>query len=84
MKWKPKNDLCGVPKRGFIKATDFNQEDENNLIERAKNRGIDVNLFMLNAGFVPVQGPQLDMNLEEEEEAPKRKRRTKAEMEAAE
>ncbi len=91
MKWKSKNDLCGVPGKGFIKAEDFSEADEQALIQRAKNRGIDVNLFMLNAGFIPVQGPQLSIPIEEEleeielpEEKPKRKRRTKAEMEAEE
>lgn len=93
MKWKAKNDFVGIPGKGYIKAEDFNQDDENLLVNRAKNRGIDVNVFMLGAGFVPVKGPQLEIQPEEEfipdpiedkseEEKPKRKRRTKAEMEA--
>lgn len=86
MKWKPKNDLVGVPGRGFINAVDYNQQDENNLQARAKNRGVDFNIFMLGAGFVPVQGPQLELQVDEEfeeiEEKPKRTRRTKAEIEA--
>lgn len=92
MKWRAKNDFVGVPGKGYIKAEDFNQEDENVLVNRAKNRGIDVNVFMLSAGFVPVKGPQLEIQAEEEfepdpikddsEEKPKRKRRTKAEIEA--
>lgn len=94
LKWRAKNDLCGVPGKGFIKAEDLSQEDVDNLIKRAKNRKQDVHTFMLRAGFVPAQ-PQVEMfeepqveiespNLAEEqqEEKPKRKRRTKAEMEA--
>lgn len=90
MKWKPKNDTVGVPGRGFIKAEDYNQQDENNLQARAKNRGLDFNIFMLGAGFVPVQGPQLELQVDDEEfevepieEKPKRTRRTKAEIEAS-
>jgi hypothetical protein len=92
MKWKAKNDLCGVPGKGYIKAEDFSQEDENALIKRAKSRGIDVNVFMMGAGFVPVGGSQLELPVDDEhpeeseepkEETPKKRtRRTKAEIEA--
>lgn len=67
MKWKAKDDLCGVPGKGYIKAEDFSQEDENALIQRAKRRGLDVTQFMLGAGFVPVKGPQLEIEMEEGE-----------------
>lgn len=95
MKWKPKDDTCGVPGRGYIKAADYNQQDEDNLLKRAKNRGIDPTQFMLGAGFVPVKGPQLEIQMDEpeeelttvmvepmKEEKTKRKRRTKAELAA--
>lgn len=98
LKWKAKNDTCGVPGKGYIKAEDFSQEDENALIQRAKRRGLDVTQFMLGAGFVPVKGPQLEIEMEESEgetvkvdegsansaieEKPKRTRRTKAEIDA--
>lgn len=86
MKWKAKDDLCGVPGKGYIKAEDFSQEDENALVQRAKKRGLDVTQFMLGAGFVPAKGPQLEIEMEEsdegETEKPKRTRRTKAEIEA--
>lgn len=109
MKFKPKNETCGVPDRGFIRATDYNQQDEDKLIARAKNRKVDVTLFMYKAGFEPVKGPQLEIELDEvtevriespetsrnitsdskfdgsivDEQPKKRKRRTKAELEAA-
>ena len=73
MKWKPKNETCGVPGRGYIKADDYNDQDEKNLQERAIARGIDFNVFMLNAGFVPVS-PQLEIQVEEK---PKRTRKPK-------
>jgi len=85
MKWKPKNDTCGVPGKGFIKSESFSQEDEDALIQRAKNRKINVNVFMLNAGFEPVDDSgQLEITEAEEENplTPKRKRRTKEEIEA--
>lgn len=84
MKYKPKNDTCGVPGKGFINASDYSQEDENNLIARAKRRGIDVHSFMTNAGFLPVS-PQLELVIDEEEpKEPKEKRtrRTKEQIEA--
>lgn len=83
MKWKAKNDTCGVPGKGFIKAESFTQEDENALLARAKRRGIDPHSFMLGAGFVPLK-VQVEMFEEEEEieEAPKRVRRTKAQIQA--
>lgn len=92
MKFKPKNDTCGVPERGYIKAKDYNQQDEDNLRARAKSRGKDFTQFMLGCGFVPVNA-QLEIDIDEEvtvatlepmeeEEKPKRKRRTKAEIEA--
>lgn len=68
MKWKAKDDTCGVPGKGYIKAEDFSQEDENALIQRAKRRGLDVTQFMLGAGFVPVKGPQLEIEMEESDE----------------
>lgn len=68
MKWKAKDDTCGVPGKGHIKAEDFSQEDENALIQRAKRRGLDVTQFMLGAGFVPVKGPQLEIEMEESDE----------------
>jgi hypothetical protein len=88
LKWNPKDPdgLIGVPGKGYIKASDFSQEDLNNLINRAKNRKIDVASFLLGAGLVPAK-PQLDLVIEEvdedEEEPKKRVRRTKAEIEAA-
>lgn len=90
MKWKAKDDLCGVPGKGYIKASDFSQEDENALIARAKRRGVDVNLFMLGAGFIPADGPQLELQTEVLAEVEplggkhKRKRRTKEELKADE
>lgn len=83
MKWKPKNDTCGVPGKGFIKSESFSQEDENALIERALNRKINLNVFMLKAGFEPVEGPQLEISEVHEVEPVKRKRRTKEEMDKA-
>lgn len=84
MNWKPKNETCGVPGKGYIKAEDYSHKDEDALIARAKNRKVDVNLFMLGAGFIPANGPQLEITDAEEENplAPKRKRRTKEEIEA--
>jgi|JI102314A1RNA_FD_contig_101_248924_length_1188_multi_2_in_0_out_0_2 hypothetical protein len=82
MNWKPKNETCGVPGKGFIKAEDYSQKDEDALIARAKNRKIDVNLFMLGAGFIPANGPQLEITEAVEEEPLRRKRRTKEEIEA--
>jgi hypothetical protein len=90
LKWKAKNDTCGVPVKGYIKAESLTQEDIDNLKARAKNRKKDFHTFMLQAGFVPVE-PQLEIELEEEEPLtevdetelkPKRTRRTKAEIEA--
>lgn len=63
MKWKPKNDTCGVPGKGYIQSQDFSEEDEKNLIARAKNRKVDVHTFMLNAGFVPVNA-QLELEVD--------------------
>lgn len=68
MKWKAKDDTCGVPGKGYIKAEDFSQEDENALIQRAKRRGLNVTQFMLGAGFVPAKGPQLEIEMEESDE----------------
>lgn len=82
MNWKAKNELCGVPGKGYILASDYSQEDEDALIARAKNRNIDVNIFMLGAGFVPAKGPQLEIQQSFEDEPVKRKRRTKEEVEA--
>lgn len=82
MNWKPKNETCGVPGKGFIKAEDYSQKDEDALIARAKNRKVDVNLFMLGAGFLPANGPQLEITEAVEEEPLRRRRRTKEEMEA--
>lgn len=89
LKWKAKNETCGVPGKGYIKAADLTQQDIDNLRARAKRRGVDFSSFMIGAGFVPTN-PQLqideteyvDASLTESEEKPKRKRRTKAEMEA--
>lgn len=58
--WKPKNDFVGVPGKGFIKAEDFKDEDLQALIDRAKNRKIDVHSFLLKAGLVPDQ-PQVEL-----------------------
>jgi hypothetical protein len=72
MKWKAKNDTCGVPGKGFIKAEDFSQEDEDNITARAKSRGIDENIFFINAGFVRNNNDgQLELV---EEPKPKKKR----------
>lgn len=86
LKWKPKDmdANIGVPGKAFIKASDFAQDDLDALIERAKNRKIDVSTFLLKAGLVKVV-PQFDLELEEpvkEEEQPVRVRRTKAQIEA--
>jgi hypothetical protein len=97
LKWKAKNDTCGVPGKGYIKAEDLTQKDIDNLKERAKNRKKDFHTFMLQAGFVPSE-PQLEIELEEAAEEPlttvdetvatlkpekqKRKRRTKEEIAA--
>ena len=82
MNWKPRNETCGVPGKGYILASDYSQEDENNLIARAKNRNINLNVFMLGAGFEPVsEDKQLEI-VEAREEEPKRKRRTREEIEA--
>ena|SRR5690349_5670197 len=66
LKWKPKDSEgnIGVPNKGFIKASDFSQEDLDNLIKRAKNRKLDVNTFLLNAGLVPSE-PQLELSVDE-------------------
>jgi len=89
-KWKPKDDLIGVPGKGYIKAEDFKEEDLQALIKRAKNRKADVHTFLLGCGLVP-NSPQMEIEMEDAslhtevvEEKPKRKRRTKAEMEASE
>jgi hypothetical protein len=71
MKWKAKNDTCGVPGKGFIRGEDFSQEDENNIKARARSRGIDENIFFLQNGFVPVDNGQLEIV---EEPKPKKKR----------
>lgn len=63
LKWKPKGDTIGVPGKGFIKADAFSQEDLNALINRAENRNMDVNQFLLNAGLVPVKA-QLEIQME--------------------
>lgn len=100
LKWNPKDPdgTIGVPGKGYIKSSSFSQEDLNNLINRAKNRGVDVHTFLLKAGLVPAK-PQLDMieqmedhrSFEKEQvlkeddinpHAQPRKRRTKAEIEA--
>lgn len=100
LKWIPKDPgkNIGVPNKGFILASDFSQEDLDNLIKRAKNRKQDVHSFLLGCGLVPAQ-PQFDLELEEprayeksqkvsEEEInahaepEKRPRRTKAQIEA--
>lgn len=49
--WKPKNDTIGVPGKGFIKAEDFTEEDFNNMVQRAINRGIDPHVFLMGAGL---------------------------------
>lgn len=66
LKWKPKDPDAniGVPGKGFIKSSDFSQEDLDNLITRAKNRKVDVHSFLLKAGLVPAQ-PQFELSLEE-------------------
>jgi len=69
LKWKPKGDTIGVPGKGFIKADAFNEEDLNNLIERAQNRNHDVNQFLLKVGLVPVN-PQLSFQPEAVEPEP--------------
>ena len=61
--WKPKNDLVGVPGKGFIRAKDFSQEDLDNLVARAKNRNKDVHSFLLGADLVPVNA-QTELELE--------------------
>lgn len=87
LKYKPKNDLVGVPGKGFIKAESFTQEDLNALIQRAKNRKQDIHAFLIGCGLVPVNAPELfveSVEEVEEVETKKRTRRTKAEMQAAE
>lgn len=51
-KWIPKNETIGVPGEGnepggFIKASDFKEEHLKQLVDRANNRGIDVDDFLL-------------------------------------
>lgn len=81
MNWKPKNDTVGVPGKGFIKSSAYSQEDEDNLIMRAINRNVDVNVFMINAGFVMAKTDQLEIPLESgpalTEEKPKTKKSNK-------
>jgi len=94
--WKPKDDTIAVAVKGVIKAEDFTQEDLDNLVNRAKNRNQDVTTFLIKAGLVPVKG-QFEIELPEVKESAtieansdsansvtvtKRKRRTKAEIEA--
>jgi len=79
MKWKPKNDTVGVPNKGFIKAEDFSQEDEDALLARAKRRKVNPVLFMTKAGF-ELADTQLDMYDDDEgqeEEKPKKVKRAK-------
>ena len=65
MKYKPKDPdkLIGVPSKGYINPSDYTEEDEKALIERAKNRKIDVHEFMLKVGFVKVD-PQVELDLD--------------------
>lgn len=67
MNWRPKNDTIGVPGKGFIKASDFSEEDLLALIARAENRNQDVHSFLLKAGLEPVRGEQKQTSLFEEE-----------------
>ena len=62
-KWKPKDDLIGVPGKGYIKAADFKEEDLQNLIKRAKNRKKDVHSFLLNCGLVP-DSAQIELEID--------------------
>lgn len=85
LKWKPKNEvgLIGVPNKGYIKVSDFNQEHLDALIARAKNRKADVHSFLLGCGLVPVK-PQVeifDEQLKSEPlvEKPKRAKKEKVE-----
>jgi hypothetical protein len=64
-KWKPKDDLIGVPGKGYIKSENFTEEDLQNLIARANNRKKDVHTFLLGCGLVPGVPPQLNLDLDE-------------------
>ena len=94
-KWVPKDPegTIGVPSKGFIKAADFTEEDLTKLINRAKNRKLDVNTFLLNCKLVPTSDqfelvldePEEDETLEESAEEPvKKTSKKKAEPEAGE
>jgi len=85
LKWKPKNDvgLIGVPDKGYIRVGDFSQKDLDAMINRAKNRKLDVHSFLLGCGLVPVQ-PQVEIFDEELKsepvvEKPKRAKKEKVE-----
>lgn len=51
-KWIPKNETIGVPGEGnepggFIKSSDFKEDHLKQLVDRANNRKIDVDDFLL-------------------------------------
>lgn len=46
MKWTPKKDTIGVPGAGFIMAKDFTVDHLKDLIKRAINRNIPVDVFL--------------------------------------
>ncbi len=73
LKWIPKDPSknIGVPGKGYILASDFSQEDLDNLIKRAKNRKQDVHSFLLNCGLVPAK-PQFELEIEEPREFEKK------------
>ena len=85
LKYKPKGDTIGVPGKGFIKAEAFSQEDLNAMIERAKNRKVDVHAFLVGCGLVAVAQPELFVETEpvkkEAEVKPEKKARKVKEVE---
>lgn len=85
LKWIPKDPdkNIGVPGEGYINPADFNQTHLDAMIARAKNRKIDVNHFLINAGLKPVEAQlELEVEVNAHAEPKKRTRRTKAEIEA--
>lgn len=46
MKWTPKKDTIGVPGEGFIAAKDFTLDHLKDMVKRALNRKIPVDVFL--------------------------------------
>ena len=81
LKWVPRDldGTIGVPEKGYIKCSDFSQEDLDNLIARAKNRKQDVNVFLHNAGLKKVN-PQAELDLSDPREFEKEEQLTELEL----